>query len=725
LPTYRDALSIIRANPEEESMTERPTQQDAAQTAAEAKETLGAAEARNEPMGKGEKLEQLCVDTIRFLAVDGVEAANSGHPGTPMGMADMAFVLWTEFLRHDPKAPHWTNRDRFLLSAGHASMLLYGLLHLSGYPEMTIEELRRFRQWDSRTAGHPEYGHAAGIEVTTGPLGQGFANGVGMGIGAKMLAARFDSPDFKPVDHFIYAFCSDGDLMEGISHEAASLAGHLGLGNLIYFWDDNRISIEGGTRLAFSENVKRRFESYGWHVREIDGHDRAAIRKAIKKAQKTTDRPSLICARTIIGWGSPKLHGTAEVHGAPLGKDEATATKAALGWPAEPTFFVPEEVREEFKRRTTKLARSRKAWEKKMKEWRGANPHLATLWDHFWSRRMPEETLEELVAATASEKAAATRALSGTALQKIAALVPFVVGGSADLAPSNNTMLKGEGDLARETEDAPAPSLDAFTARNLHFGVREHAMGAAVNGMTLYGCWRAYGGTFLIFSDYMRPSVRLAALMKIPSVFVYTHDSIFLGEDGPTHQPVEHLFALRLIPNLHVFRPADGAEVAAAWTHALTREDGPTALSLTRQKVDAIARPAGFDAKKILRGAYVVDGFEQGDVTIVATGSEVSLAIAAAAKLRETGTRARVVSAPCLDLFDEQDAAYHDSVLGNDRDRIVAIEAGRSDGWYRYVGHRALVIGIDRFGASAPYEVLAEKFGFTPEGVVRSIEAWM
>ncbi len=706
-------------------MTEDHPEQDSARTPAEAKETLGAAGAGNEPMGKGERLEQLCVDTIRFLAVDAVEAANSGHPGSPMGMADMAFVLWTEFLRHDPKAPHWTNRDRFLLSAGHASMLLYSLLHLSGSPDMTLDELRAFRQWGSRTAGHPEYGHAAGIEVTTGPLGQGFANGVGMGMAAKMLAARFDSSDFNPVDHYIYAFCSDGDLMEGISHEAASLAGHLGLGNLIYFWDDNHISIEGETRLAFSENVKKRFEAYGWHVQEIDGHDRAAIRKAIRKAQRATDRPSLIAARTIIGWGSPNLHGTAEAHGAPLGKEEVLATKKALGWPLEPTFLVPDEVREEFRRRTAKLARSRKRWEKAMKEWRAANPPLGELWDHFWSREMPEGTLQELVAAASSPKPAATRALSGQALQKVASLVPFVVGGSADLAPSNNTMLKGEGTLERESEDSAAPLLAAFTARNLHFGVREHAMGAAVNGMVLYGCWRAYGGTFLIFSDYMRPSVRLAALMGIPSVFVYTHDSVFLGEDGPTHQPVEHLFALRLIPNLHVFRPADGAEVGAAWTHALSRNDGPTALSLTRQKLDPIERPAGFDPKKVLKGAYVVDGYEEGEITIVATGSEVPLAIAAAKKLRERGTGARVVSAPCLELFDAQDERYRDEVLGSDRSRIVAIEAGRSSGWYQYVGHRALVIGIDRFGASAPYEVLAEKFGFTPESVVARITEWM
>ncbi|HVR43022.1 MAG TPA: transketolase [Thermoanaerobaculia bacterium] len=676
-------------------------------------------------MSEKERLEQLCVDTIRFLAVDAVESANSGHPGTPMGMADLGFVLWTEFLRHDPKKPSWQNRDRFILSAGHASMLLYALLHLTGYEDMTLDELRRFRQWGSKTAGHPEYGHAAGIEVTTGPLGQGFAHGVGMGIASKMMAARFDSEEFRPIDHFVYAFCSDGDLMEGISHEAASLAGHLGLGNLVYFWDDNSITIEGQTRLAFSENVKKRFEGYGWHVLAIDGHDRAAIRKAIRKSQRVTDRPSLIMARTIIGYGSPNLHGTAEAHGAPLGPKEALATKRALGWPTEPTFFVPEPVREEFRKRTAKLARARKSWERRMKEWRGAHPQLAELWDHFWSRELPADAFEQMLAAARSDKPNATRALSGQVLQKIAAMVPFVAGGSGDLAPSNNTLIKGEGSIQRSNEDAGPPPLEIFTGRNLHFGVREHAMGAAVNGMVLYGSWRAYGGTFLIFSDYMRASIRLGALMGVPSVWVFTHDSVLLGEDGPTHQPVEHLFALRLMPNLDVFRPADGAEVAAGWYHALARTDGPTALSLTRQKLDPIARPDGFDAKKILRGAYVLDGFEQGDATIVATGSEVPLAVAAALRLREKGKAFRVVSAPCLELFDRQDDSYRERVLGRDRDRLVAIEAGRSDGWYKWVGHRALVIGIDRYGASAPWQAVAENLGFTPDSVVQRIERWM
>jgi transketolase len=694
------------------------------QTAAEAKATMGSAEASNSPMSEKERLEQLCVNTIRFLAVDAVEAANSGHPGTPMGMADIAFVLWTEFLRHDPKKPDWPNRDRFILSAGHASMLLYGLLHLTGYPEMTIEELRNFRQWDSRTAGHPEYGHAAGIEVTTGPLGQGFANGVGMALGARMLAARFDSSAFRPVDHFVYALCSDGDLMEGISHEAASIAGHLGLGSLIYFWDDNEITIEGETRLAFSEDVKKRFEGYGWHVQRIDGHDRSAIRKAIRKAQRVPNKPSLIIAKTVIGWGSPNLHGTAEAHGSPLGAEEAAATKKALGWPAEPAFLVPDEVRDEFKKRTARLARTRRKWDKAMKEWRAESPQVAELWNYFWSRELPESAAEEMVEAAISEKSAATRALSGQVLQKIAELVPFVIGGSADLAPSNNTLLKKEGNIAR-AEEGLTPELPVFAGRNLHFGVREHAMGAILNGLNLYGCWRAYGGTFLIFSDYMRPAIRLAALMKVPSIFVFTHDSIFLGEDGPTHQPIEHLFALRLIPGLHVFRPADGTEVAMAWYHALRRKDGPVALSLTRQKVEPIARSEEFDSDRILRGAYVVDGHEEGTITIVATGSEVALAIASAKKLWEKGIAARVVSAPCLELFDSQDEAYQRKILGEDRDRLVAIEAGRTDGWWKYVGRKGLVIGVDRFGASAPYEALAEHFGFTPPAVVSRIESWL
>jgi len=695
-------------------------------TAAEGAAAISVAERSNQPaVGKKDKLEENCVNTIRFLAVDAVEKAKSGHPGTPMGMADMAFVLWTEFLRHDPLDPHWKNRDRFVLSAGHASMLLYSLLHLTGYPEMTMEELQNFRQWGSRTAGHPEYGHAAGIEVTTGPLGQGFAHGVGMALAAKMLAARFNNEDpFKPVEHFVYAICSDGDLMEGISSEAASLAGHLGLGNLIYLYDDNNISIEGETRLAFSEDVKKRFESCGWHVLTIDGHDRGAIRKAIKRAQKETARPSMIICRTIIGWGSPKYHGTARAHGEPLGADEVKATKAALGWPEEPTFFVADDVRAEFARRTKKLARERKKWEKEMSAWRVRHVELAEEWDRYWSATLPDGFEVALLAAARSDKAVATRALSGQVIQNIAAVAPFVVGGSADLAPSTNTLMKEAGSIERAKGSEKAlPSAEVFKGRNLHFGIREHAMGAIVNGMTLYGAFRAYGATFLIFSDYMRPSVRLAALMGVPSIFVYTHDSVFLGEDGPTHQPVEQLWSLRLIPNLTVFRPADGPEVAMAWAQALRKSDGPSLIVLTRQKVEPLPHPLEFDPKRIDRGAYVLDGYTDGDVTIIATGSEVSLAVKTADLLRSEGTNVRVVSAPSLELFDKQDAAYQDEVLG-DRSRVVCIEAGRSDGWYKYVNRDALVIGIDRFGASAPYERIAEELGFTPAKVAARIREW-
>jgi len=687
---------------------------------------IEAAEASNEPaVGKKDRLEELCVNTIRFLAVDAVEKAKSGHPGTPMGMADMAFVLWTEFLHHDPLEPKWHNRDRFVLSAGHASMLLYSLLHLTGHPDMTMEELKNFRQWGSRTAGHPEYGHASGIEVTTGPLGQGFAHGVGMALGAKMLAARFNTADpYQPVNHYVYAICSDGDLMEGISSEASSIAGHLGLGNLIYFYDDNNISIEGETRLAFSEDAKKRFEAAGWHVQTIDGHDRAAIRKAIKRAQRETARPSMIVARTIIGWGSPKYHGTARAHGEPLGADEVKATKEALGWPQEPTFLVPDEVREEFARKTKKLARERKKWDKEMAAWRVRHPELAEEWDRYWSHWLPDGYETVLLEGAKSDKAVATRALSGQVIQKMAAIAPFLVGGSADLAPSTNTLIKDAGSIERpKGHEKQLPPAEIFAGRNLHFGIREHAMGAIVNGMTLYGAWRCYGATFLIFSDYMRPSVRLAALMNIPSIFVYTHDSVFLGEDGPTHQPIEHLFTLRLIPNMTLFRPASGPEVAMAWAYALSAKGGPTLIVLTRQKLEPLPHPLEFDPKRILRGAYVLDGYESGDVTLIATGSEVPLAVKTADLLRGEGTSVRVVSAPSLDVFDRQPADYQNEVLP-DRSRVVCIEAGRSSGWYKYVNHDALIVGIDRYGASAPYERIAEELGFTPEKIAARVRQW-
>jgi transketolase len=693
--------------------------------AGEAAGVIAAAEASNAPkLSPKEKLEADCVNTIRFLAVDAVEKANSGHPGTPMGMADMAFVVWTEFMHHDPSDPHWKNRDRFVLSAGHASMLLYSLLHLTGYEDMTLEQLKNFRQWGSRTAGHPEYRHATGIEMTTGPLGQGFAHAVGMGLASKMMAARFNGHGFDPVDHYIYVICSDGDLEEGISSEAASIAGHLGIGNLIYLYDDNHISIEGDTRLAFSEDVEKRFESAGWHVQKIDGHDRDAVRKAVHKAQKETERPSIIAARTIIGWGSPKLHGTAKAHGEPFGADEVKATKAALGWPTEPTFFVSDEVRAEFHRKTAELSAARGEWETKLAAWREKNPELAAQWDAYWSHTVPEDLAAQLIEAAKSDKPAATRALSGQVIQKLAALAPFVVGGSADLAPSTSTLIKDGGSLERPADDQKEPPKDAvFAGRNLHFGIREHAMGAIVNGVTLYGSFRCFGATFLIFSDYMRASVRIACLMNIPSIFVYTHDSVFLGEDGPTHQPIEQLFSLRLIPNMTLMRPADGPETAMAWAWAVAKSEGPTVLVFTRQKLDPIPHGASFDAHEVWKGAYVLDGYADGEITFIATGSEVALAVKTAELLKGEGTKARVVSAPSLDLFDRQPVDYQNSVLG-DRSKVVAIEAGRTSGWYKYVNHDALVIGIDHFGASAPAEQIAEHFGFTPEAIAAKIRDW-
>lgn len=692
-------------------------------TAVEGASAIAAAEASNEPkFGHKDKLEELCVNTIRFLSIDGVEKAKSGHPGSPMGMADMAFVVWTEFLRHDPKHPQWQDRDRFILSAGHASMLLYSLLHLTGYEEMTLDQLKSFRQWGAKTAGHPEYGDAPGIEVTTGPLGQGFANGVGMGIASKMMAARFNTEaEFKPVSSHIYVICSDGDLMEGISSEASSLAGHLGLGNLIYLYDDNFISLDGETRLSFSEDVKKRFEAMHWHVQSIDGHDRSALRKAIKKAQKVTDKPSLIMARTVIGWGSPKFHGTSRAHGEPLGADEVKATKAALGWPEEPAFYVSDEVRAEFSRKVKKLARERAKWDKAMREWRATKPEAAAEWDKYWSHTFPEGFEMELVAAGKSDKAAATRDLSGSVIQKLASIAPFVVGGAADLSGSTKTNIKDGGNIVRPHDGANKPPADEmFKGRNLYFGVREHSMGAELNGMTLYGSFRAYGSTFLIFSDYERPAIRLAALMNIPTIFAFTHDSIFLGEDGPTHQSIEQLFSLRLIPNMTLFRPADGAETAMAWAWAAGKSKGPTVLVFTRQKLEPLPHPEGFDPHIIWRGAYVLDKYREGGITIIATGSEVPLAV----KTAEMLGGCRVVSAPSLDLFDRQDKAYQDQVLGTDRSKVVAIEAGRTSGWYKYVNHDALVIGIDRFGASAPLEQLQEHFGFTPEKVAEKIRGW-
>jgi len=582
-----------------------------------------------------EKPEQLAANTIRMLAVDAVEKANSGHPGMPMGMADAAFVLFHRFLRHDPQKPGWPGRDRFILSAGHGSMLLYALLHLYGY-ELSMDDIKNFRQWGSPTPGHPERYCAPGVETTTGPLGQGFGNAVGLALAGKLLGARLNTPDFRPVDWRVFCIASDGDLMEGLSAEAASLAGHLKLSNLVVLYDDNQISIEGSTELTFSEDVGKRFDAYGWHIQHIDGHDHQQLESALQRAVLETGRPSIICARTHIAYGSPKLQDSADSHGAPLGPDEVKATKQALNWPAEPAFEVPDDVRALFASRAEGLLEERQDWEENFNKWRQTHPDRAALFDRLHNQEIPGGLLKDLVKFAGNDKAA-TRALSGKVLQRAAEILPGLVGGSADLAPSNKTMIK----------DSPSIGAGDFSGRNLHFGIREHAMAAMLNGMALSGGLIPYGGTFLVFSDYMRPSIRLAAMMGLPVIYVFTHDSIFVGEDGPTHQPVEHLAALRAIPNLLVYRPADALETAVGWTLALKRQDGPTALILTRQKVPPLERPGDFKPEDALAGAYVLCREKDGKKkAVVATGSEVSTALAAASKL---GIRA--VSMPSVEQF--------------------------------------------------------------------------
>lgn len=659
------------------------------------------------------ELSRTAVNTIRFLAVDAVERANSGHPGMPMGAADAAFVLWSRFLRYDPAAPLWPDRDRFVLSAGHGCMLLYALLHLSGY-DLSLDDLKAFRQWGSKTPGHPEFGQTVGVEATTGPLGQGISNAVGMALGAKMLAARFNGGDgFEPVGHRIFVLASDGDIMEGVSGEACSLAGHLRLGNLIAFYDDNRITIEGETRLAFTEDVARRYEAYGWHAMEVDGHDHDAIARAIESALAEPDRPSLIACRTHIAYGSPNKQDTSDSHGAPLGADEVRATKEALAWPLEPAFHIPEEVASLFRSRVAEGAALRAAWETDFAAWRERHPDQAAQWDAVCNRAIPADITGRLVA-NAPQGDGATRAHGGVVLQKAAEYVPGLVGGSADLAPSNQSVIKG----------SPAVAPGEFEGRNFHFGVREHAMGAMINGMLYHGAFRPYGATFLVFSDYMRPSIRLAALSHLPAIYVFTHDAIFVGEDGPTHEPIEHAFALRVIPNLHVFRPADGLETALAWGQALERQDGPTALLLTRQKVPAIEREAAGELADPRRGAYLVAGDESADAVVAATGSELHLALAARKTLAGEGRRVNVVSVPCLEIFLKQDRSYRDRLFPADTP-AATIEAGSTDPWKLLTGPDGLNIGVDRFGASAPAGVLAEKLGLTADAVTSRLRAWL
>ena len=661
-------------------------------------------------------LDRLCINTIRCLAMDAVQKANSGHPGMPMGAAPMAYLLWTRHLRHHPRRPRWPNRDRFVLSAGHGSMLLYSLLHLTGY-NLSLEDLKQFRQFESRTPGHPENLLVEGIEATTGPLGQGFATGVGMAIAEKYLAAHFNRPGHDMVDYKIYAIVSDGDLMEGISHEAASLAGHLGLDNIIYLYDDNHISIEGSTDLAFTEDRAKRFEAYGWFVQQVpDGNDLAAIDAAIRAAQAQQGRPSIIMVRTHIAFGAPHAQDTAEAHGAPLGEEEIKLTKQAYGWPPEAKFLVPEEALAQFRKAIDQGAAAEAEWQQRLTAYRQTFPDLAAEWDRFEKGELPAGWAEKIPAFKPSDGAMATRQASGKVLAAIAPSLPTLLGGSADLAPSNNTYVKGQGDFSKNN----------YGGRNFHFGVREHCMGAALNGMALSGLI-PYGGTFMVFSDYARSAVRLAALMGARSIFVFTHDSIFLGEDGPTHQPVEHFAALRAIPNLMLLRPADANETAVAWRVAIEHRGGPVALALTRQVLPIIDRSKYGPAEGLTRGAYVLADAsgKAPEIILIATGSEVHVALDAYEKLAAERIPARVVNMPSWDLFEKQSQEYKDEVLPPAITLRLAVEAAVSFGWERYVGTKGAVISLNRFGASAPWKVLAEKFGFTVANVVQRAKALM
>ena len=655
-------------------------------------------------------LDELCVNTIRMLSADSVEKANSGHPGMPMGAATMAYVLWTRFFKHNPANPDWSDRDRFVLSAGHGSTLLYSLLHLTGY-DLSLEELKNFRQWGSKTPGHPESHITKGVETTTGPLGQGFANGVGMAIAERFLAAHFNRPGHDIVDHHIYGIVSDGDLMEGVSHEAASLAGHLKLGNIIYFYDDNHISIDGSTDLAFTENRVDRFKAYDWHVQTVeDGNDIEAIEKAIRAAQKEEDRPSLISVRTHIGYGSPNKQDTASAHGEPLGAEELKLTKENLGWPLEPEFFVPEEALKHFRQALEKGKAWEEEWTDRFQAYKKAHPKLAAECQRWMSGQLPDRWEKEIPSFPSDPKGVATRVTSGTVLSAVAPILPNLIGGSADLAPSNKTFVKG-GEVFQGGQ---------YAGRNFHFGVREHGMGSIMNGMALHGGVIPYGGTFLIFSDYMRPPIRLAAMMGLKVIYIFTHDSIGLGEDGPTHQPIEQLAALRAIPNLTVLRPCDANETAEAWRFALEHKEGPVALALTRQGLPILDRKEFESAKDLHRGGYVLsdDGDKQPEIILMGSGSEVHVALEAANRLKEKDVAVRVVSLPSWELFDKQPEAYRDQVLPPEINTRVAIEAGATQGWHRYLGNKAAVIGIDHFGASAPSKILYEKFGITADRVV-------
>jgi transketolase len=664
------------------------------------------------------ELDQLCINTIRALAIDAVQNAKSGHPGLPLGAAPMAYVLWTKFMRYNPKSPKWENRDRFLLSAGHGCMLLYSLLHLTGY-DLSLDEIKNFRQWGSKTPGHPENVLTPGVEITTGPLGQGFANGVGMAMAEAHLAAKFNRPDFSVVDHYVYAIVSDGDLMEGVASEAASLAGHLKLGKLIYLYDDNHVTIEGFTSLAFSEDVPKRFEAYGWHTSTVeDGNDVAAIKAAIRDAQAVADRPSLISVKTTIGYGMPTA-GTRKAHSDPPGEDAVRETKRHLGWPENKVFYVPDGALVHFRKALDRGQQYEREWEELIDKYEEKHRDLGQMWRTMMDGKLPEDW-EQHLPTFEDEKEIATRVAGGQVINAIAPHLPMLIGGSADLGVSNNTDIKDGGDF----------EAGSYDGRIIHWGVREHCMGSTMTGMALNGGLIPYGGTFMCFSDYMRPSIRLACLSEVQAIYVFTHDSIGLGEDGPTHQPVEHLAALRAIPHLFVIRPADVHEVREAWRVAILRRHGPTALALTRQKVALIDRKKFASAEGLRKGGYVLaeaeavstgSGSDRVDprLILIATGSEVGLALEARGQLQKDGVPTRVVSMPCIELFEEQSQDYRDEVLPSSVSARLAIEAGVRQGWDRYVGLKGDVICLDRFGASAPGDIALKNLGFNVDNVLK------
>ncbi len=678
-------------------------------------------------------IEELCINSIRTLSIDAVEKARSGHPGMPLGAATMAYVLWTRHLHHHPRSPGWPDRDRFVLSAGHASMLLYSLLFLTGY-DLTLDDLKQFRQWGSRTPGHPEHGVTPGVEVTTGPLGQGFGNAVGLAMAERWLAATFNRPGHTIVDHSTYVMASDGDMMEGVASEAASLAGHFRLGRLIVLYDANLVSLSATTNVTFTEDVGARFEAYGWHVQRIDGQDAGAVDAALAAARAVEDRPSLIVARTHIGYGSPQRQDTFQAHGEPLGEEEARATKRALGWPEDKTFYVPDEALREFRKAVDQGAALEAAWRRKMDAYRAAHPEAARQFERALAGDLPEGWEAKLPAFTPKDGEMATRDAGAKVLTALADAVPNLIGGSADLDPSTRTMMKGHGDFEAPPVPPAAggPPLQGtaggawgYAGRNIHFGVREHAMAAILTGLALHGGVLPFGATFLTFSDYMRPSIRLAALSKARVLYIWTHDSIGLGEDGPTHQPVEHLAGLRATPNLLMLRPADAAETVEAWRAALRHKQGPVGLVLTRQKLPVLDRQTLAPASGVARGAYVLAeaGGTAPDVILIATGSEVSVALEAHQRLVRDGIRSRVVSMPSWELFEAQPKAYRDTVLPPAVRPRVSVEAATPFGWERYVGSEGAIIGVNRFGASAPGPVVMREFGFTPEHVVETAKA--